>query len=283
MNIKGSEAEKHNIYFVGGEKGGVGKSFFARCVLEYFARKKWTSSLTLIEADPTIADVSAVYNNKCQQVRFSDSKYHQHEPTVIFKSVLEKSVLVNLPSNISYQLDTWIDEMGVLSQEAKQNYGEIIYFFVSDGCFRSIKLFQSQIAKYSKPERKMQHILVLNPGRLTCSGSFHYLQENKKANPFLKTIKDYKIPVLLCPELGTDLQFECDANEWTYTQALENLDFYLYKQRMTTFLNRLDKLFDSLFESSQKLKIQSLIDAQAKKREAGKLPFPSKEEILAQI
>ncbi|MDY6830160.1 MAG: hypothetical protein SV583_12385, partial [Pseudomonadota bacterium] len=39
---------------VGGEKGGVGKSFFSRCMLDYFVAKKWTDKFTLIEADPTI-------------------------------------------------------------------------------------------------------------------------------------------------------------------------------------------------------------------------------------
>ena len=281
MNIKGTEPKKHNIYIVGGEKGGVGKSFLSRCLLEYFSRKKWDSNIDLIEADSTIADVAAVYKNNCQKIRFSDSKYRQHEPAAIFKPVLKKTVLVNLPSNVLYQFDNWIDNTGVLNQSARQHYGEIVYFFVSDGCFRSVNLFQRQIEKYSKTETKLLHILVLNPGRLSCSGSFDYLEE--KSKELLEVIKEHKIPVLLCPEIPTDLQFECDRNSWTYTEALKKLDFFLDKQRMKTFLDRLDELFDELFEDINQLKIQSLIEAQATKREASKLPFLSKEEILAKI
>jgi MinD superfamily P-loop ATPase len=46
-----------HIHLIGGEKGGVGKTFVSRCLVQYFLLKKW--DFDLIEADAAIGDVSS--------------------------------------------------------------------------------------------------------------------------------------------------------------------------------------------------------------------------------
>ena len=49
------------IHLIDGEKGGVGKSLFARTLMQYAIDKQM--KLTLVDADRTNADVSEVYSD----------------------------------------------------------------------------------------------------------------------------------------------------------------------------------------------------------------------------
>ena len=269
LSIEKSET-KNSIYFVGGEKGGVGKSFFSRCMLDYFIHKGWSEQFTLIEADPTINDVSSTYSDNYDEVVFSDNKFENDEPNLIIDKAEEKTVIVNLPSNVTRSFNEWLQTARVLSPEAKEYYANIIYFFVSDGCYRSVKQFISQVEQYSRKD--LPHCLVLNPGRLTCAGTFHYLEQYK---PLMETIATYETPILLLPELKSKLQFFCDLNSLSYRELGSNQGFAA-KQNIKNFLDRIDFLFDMVFPE----KINSpeglikITKEQKEFREKRKLPLP---------
>lgn len=274
---------KHNVYIIGGEKGGVGKSFFSRILLEYFIRRGWGNDFILIDADPTIDDVASVFGERCKKIIFSDSKYEQTQPIEIFKEVQSKTVVVNLPSNVSRQFDQWFLLSGVLEEGVRQLYQKIYYFFISDGCFRSVDRLLKQLETYGT--KTMPHILVLNPGRLTCSGTFHYLESYLS---LIEGLKKYKIPVLLCPELPTDLQFFCDQECLTYEAAKDKQDFPVHQQRIVSFLRRVDLFFSQLFEEGKPdidgmSRLSKLIKEQKKKLDENQLPLPSKAEMLQSL
>jgi hypothetical protein len=282
--VKKSNFTPHNIYIVGGNKGGTGKSFFTRIMLEYFMRKKWQDNFILIDADPMIHDVSDVFKDKCKKIHFSDNKFSQSEPLEIFKSVQKQTVVVNLPSNISDRFDSWLLLNGALEDKVREMYKNIYYFFVSDGCYRSIDSFIKQVDFYQK--KQMPHILVLNPGRLTCSGTFHYLEEDRS---LIDTLKKHQIPVLLCPELATDLQFFCDREKVTYHEAVEKADLTINQQRIVSFLRQVDIFFDKLFVGDSS-SIDNISDncakickEQKKKLNVNELPIPSREELLKEL
>lgn len=273
-----SSSDKNSIYFVGGEKGGVGKSFFSRCMLDYFVAKKWTDKFTLIEADPTINDVSSVYSDSYDKVMFSDNKFQRNEPDLIIDKAEDKTVIVNLPSNVCLKFDSWLNRSNLLSStEAKDYYNKLVYFFVSDGCYRSIDLFVSQIQQYSMND--FPHCLVLNTGRLTCAGTFHYLEEYK---PLMEVIKTFDIPVLMLPELDADLQFRCDRYSLSY-RSLSNGQKYVVKQKVKNFLRQVDALFDNIFPQkiNQPDGLTKIALEQKEYRQQDRLPIPTKAEILA--
>lgn len=267
---------KHSIYFVGGEKGGVGKSFFSRCLIDYCIHKGWSEKFTLIEADPTINDVSSIYSDSYDEVVFSDNKFQNHEPNLILDQAEEKTVIVNLPSNVTHQFDIWLKEARVLSTEAKDYYANIIYFFVSDGCYRSIKQFISQVKQYSMED--LPYCLVLNPGRLSCANDFHYLD---KLEPLLiETIATYGIPVLYLPELKSNLQYICDQKSISYRQLSASQGFS-GKQNIKNFLDSIDLLFDTVFPENINypeglLKIRQ---EQQDSRRNRKLPVPKRPRL----
>ncbi len=269
---------KNSIYFVGGEKGGVGKSFFSRCMLDYFIAKGWTDEFTLIEADPTIDDVSSVYSDSYDKVMFSDNKFQKNEPDLIIDRASDKTVIVNLPSNVCQQFDSWLRRTKILtSVEAKEYYANIIYFFVSDGCYRSIDRFITQLQEYSMED--LPHCLVLNPGRLTCAGTYHYLEEY---TPLMEAIKTYDIPILMLPELDSDLQFKCDQNSLSY-RGLGNGQKFTVKQKVKNFLSQVDALFDGVFPEkiNQPQGLTKIAIEQKEYRQRNRLPIATRAEILA--
>ena len=217
QTIKTNKADlvetKNSIYFVGGEKGGVGKSFFTRCLVDYFIVKGWKDKFVLIEADPTIKDVGCVFKDNSQEVRFSDNKLALHEPNVIFETIQKKNSVVNLPSNVMSFFDPWIERYEVLSLKEKYCQ-EMVYFFVSDGCWRSMELFMRQVKHYDT--QKFPHVLVFNTARLTNYNGFDSLI--KLCPELIKLLKDKQIPILYLPELDSFVQFACDRANLSYTE-----------------------------------------------------------------
>ena len=270
----------NSIHFIGGHKGGVGKSLVSRILLEFFIRKGWTDLFKLIEADPSIDDVARVFEDKCERIIFSDDKYQQGQPELIFDEAEKKTVVVNLPSNIAPQFDSWMATNRVLEPSEKGSFGLMYFFFVSDGCFQSINHFIKHIEKYQG--KNLTNVLVLNSGRLTCSGTFHYLQEEK---PLMELLKKHQVPVLLCPELPTNLQYWCDKNNLTYEAALKKQSRTLAKMRLKTFLKEIDQFWGQLFgdDINQLSGLAALIKTQKSQLDKDQLPIPTKEELIGSV
>ena len=279
-NIQGIEknSDKHNVYLVGGIKGGTGKSHFTRILLEFFVLKSWQDKFTLIEADPCIGDVSEIYDD-CQKIIFSDNKFQKNIPNLIFKNAIDKTVIVNLPSNIKRSFDSWLIQSKMLTLEGSKYYGKIVYFFVSDGSFRSVEQFIKHIDTYKQQLKQLNNVLVLNRGRLTCGEHFNHLEDY---DALMSLIKEYKIPVLVIPEFESSLQFFCDRQSYTYSQAQEKAEFFMDKQRISNYLNEVQQVFGQIFtEEPDLINLNKLVEKQKKSRDSKQLPIPRESELLA--
>ena len=272
---KNEDANTNSIIISGGEKGGVGKSFFTKCLLSYFESKQWQEQFLLIEADPTISDVSQVFRDNYEKVVFSDNKFDFDEPNIIIDKLIKKTTIVNLPSNVSRQFEDWSNRIGIFSPELKKYYKEINYFFVTDGCYHSIQQFLLHLDKYK--DSGMNNCLVLNSGRLTCGGNFTYLQ---KYEPFIHKIQQYNIPIIALPELSSTYQFNCDMGNLSYNEYLNKPNIGITeKSAMANFLRQLNDLFEKIFphQVASAEGLPKIIDEQAKDRKAGKVTIGAKD------
>ncbi|MBW4532345.1 MAG: hypothetical protein KME09_00225 [Pleurocapsa minor HA4230-MV1] len=241
-----TSSNTNSIYIVGGEKGGVGKSFFSRCLIEYFIAKNWSNLFTFVEADQSIDDIIPLYRNFCTDsiaIQFSDNKYDQDQADKILTQVSKKTVLLNLPSNISSMFDAWVERSGLTTLEFKEYCSNIVYFFVTDGCSQSVERFLAQLKKY--PAQSLYHCLVFNPGRCTSGGDFRYLENS--CPELLKAILDNQIPILKLPEMTPSQQFSCDRQKIPYVELKESNDFRT-KRNGTVLIDKLEKLFNPLFD-----------------------------------
>jgi hypothetical protein len=227
------------IHLVGGEKGGVGKTFVSRCLVQYFLLQNW--DFDLIEADVAIADVSSVFKD-ASTITLSDNPHRYAEPDIIFEKAQKKTVIVNLPSNTQGVLNQWIQQTNLLGM-AKEYEISVVYWFVTDGCFSSIRLLERSLAEF---DYAIPHLLIRNRGRLN-GIDFSYLERE----PIYKKAMQAKnlLKVLDFPILGSAEQFFVDRHELMLqdAQGLAADEIgVIPAQRIKTFMDQMVKVFESV-------------------------------------
>ena len=147
------------IHFVHGEKGGVGKSWFARLLVDCCLCSEW-NHITLVESDPSNPDVGCYFPDISESIYFSEDDKRSYAPDRIFLLAESRPVFVNLPAQVDVPLNDWIERNGLLDED----FGELeIYkWFVCTGEPDSVSLFKDSVQALGG---KIRHILVKNMGR----------------------------------------------------------------------------------------------------------------------
>jgi hypothetical protein len=195
------------IHFVHGEKGGVGKSFFARLLVEYCLDKKL--DFTLVETDRSNPDVGDYYPEICEQVFFSEDEKRSYDVDLIFDLSEVKPVIVNLPAQVEVALTDWIGRNGLADElsltdnegqnELKDDEGVLIYkWFVCTGEPDSIKLFKESVTSL---EGKIPHILVKNMLYELNWERLSQEQEDEESQELQLFVKEHNVQVLELPKL----------------------------------------------------------------------------------
>ena len=251
MNTKKSnENSLHLIHLIGGEKGGVGKTFTSRALAQYFTGKD--STFVLVEADSQINDVGRIYEHQAAQlhtISLSDDPSRATEPDTIFNAATQAPVIVNLPSNTQSVLQRWMERVELLDFMQEHYGGQyIVQWFVTDGCHESIRQLDASISAF---DNRIPHIVVLNEGRLNGS-DFNYLSEDILYQQIKQ--KPNLVTEILFPPLENAIQYQIDKNEWTLEDAVEQIaedQGILSKQRVVTFIKGYTQAFDRALEELQ--------------------------------
>lgn len=236
----------HYIHLISGEKGGVGKSFTSRVFCEYM--RSASIEYALVEADSQIDDVGRIYAKQAAQkatITLSDDSSMRTEPDVIFNLAEQYPTIVNLPSNTLDVLERWINRVGLIKMMKEEYQGNrLMKWFVSDGCYESIRQLERSIEQL---EGAIPHIVIFNEGRLN-GRDFSYLDDSdiyqrvKEAPNFITSVE--------LPSMESELQYYIDSHELTLSEALEKVEESmgrLAKQRVKTFLDRLNEMFDTAY------------------------------------
>lgn len=278
-----SQVPIKNLIIIGGEKGGTGKSHVSRYLIGFFLRKQWGEQITVFDADPSVDDVYQVYQKSpwMKKIEFSDNKYKVADSFDIYqKSDNKPLVVVNLPSNIQKNFNNFFETFGLFEKEIQQQVYETAYYlFVSDGSYQSIKLFREHLQRY-KNQSFIKTVLILNEGQNGQSESFSYLEtiESESSKGFIREVNEFKIPILLMPELIPSLRYIIDKLLIEQGMSFEeivrgNQLNILWSSHYQKYLGKIDSLFNDLFESPEKVKYQSLQQKQAKERSDTSLPL----------
>jgi len=216
------------IHLIDGEKGGVGKSLFARTLMQYAIDKQM--KLTLVDADRTNADVSEVYPDGAITASFSEDEKKSYDADEIFNLALTQSVVVNLPAQVYPLVNEWISRNSVLEVSAQYDVA-VVKWFVCTGAYDSVKLFMESLDKF---EDTITHVLVKNYAM--CDEWERVLEK-----PELKSaIAKYKVKQVIFPKLSfreRDILLEeklTFAAAKNYTQKLGVLG----TQRVHSFLKQ---------------------------------------------
>lgn len=222
------------IHFVDGEKGGVGKSFVARTMIQY--RLDQSLPLVAVETDRSNPDVAGVYKGICQYAVFTEDEKQADKADRIFEMAIDKPVIVSLPSQVHRAMKAWIDRNQLI--ELGTEYGvKFCKWFVCNGEYDSVNLFVQSLTCY---ENRIAHILVRNFGM--CD-DWEPVEEDESVQ---KLIKKYKAKVIDFPKLGYRERYIINQKRLKFDEARQYKEFgVLGRQRVANFLKAAYAAFDS--------------------------------------
>jgi CO dehydrogenase nickel-insertion accessory protein CooC1 len=159
-----------NIHFIGGEKGGVGKSLVARIVAQYMIDKGMP--FIGFDTDRSHGALIRFYSGYASPVLVD--RYETLD-AIMEAAVAEpdRRVLVDLAAQTQEPLVKWMDESGVLELAAEAGFA-IKYWHVMDSGKDSVDLLKRLLDRF---EQRIRYVLVLNQIR---GDDFSILRESKE-------------------------------------------------------------------------------------------------------
>ena len=222
------------IHLVDGEKGGVGKSFVTRAMIQYGIDRKLP--FVAVETDRSNPDVHRVYSEQCQFAVFSEDEKQTSKADRIFEMAMEQNVIVSLPSQVNRAVTAWIEANRLF--EVSQEYDvSFCKWFVTNGEYDSIRLFQASLDYYGE---QMTHVLVRNFG--LCD-EWSQVDNDKSLQ---KLITRYGVKVIDFPKLGYQERYLINQKQLRFDDATKSSDLtVLGKQRVVNFLKAAYAAIDS--------------------------------------
>ena len=147
-----------NIHFIGGEKGGVGKSLVARVLAQYLIDHEQT--FIGFDTDRSHGALMRFYEGFASPVLVD--RYEALD--AIMESAVahpERRVLVDLAAQTHDPLVRWMDESGVLNLADEMEI-EIHYWHVMDSGKDSVDLLRKLLDRFGK---ELRYVLVRNQVR----------------------------------------------------------------------------------------------------------------------
>jgi hypothetical protein len=160
-----------NIHFIGGEKGGVGKSMVARVLAQYLIDRG--HPFVGFDTDRSHGALMRFYSGFASPVLVD--RYEALD-SIVEAAIEEpgRRVLVDLAAQTQDALVKWMDESGVLELAGEAGFS-IHYWHVMDSGKDSVDLLKRLLDRFGE---RLKYVLVLNQVRgddfsiLTKSGEF---------------------------------------------------------------------------------------------------------------
>ena len=227
------------IHLIGGEKGGVGKSFVCRAVVAYLIRNGL--EFELFDADRTTADVFRIYGKAagCRQVVFSEADHFDDAANVVFNTALDgRRVVVNLPAQSMPALSQWISD-NELFEVAADSDVEFVSWFVSDCGLDSLSFFSDLLDLWGE---SMQHVFVANYGKTL------RWDRMKADKALMDRMKEMGVKVVKFPKfIGQKNRDLINEMSMTYEQAkVAEVLGPIGRQNVKSFLRKSSEAFEKV-------------------------------------
>lgn len=227
---------RSRINFVGGEKGGVGKSVVARLLAQHFVDK--SIPFAAIDGESSQPVLLRHYREFTQLVDLTSPEGADQ----IFDRALgaNRRVLVDLPAQSARALEAWMEGANVIEFATNMGIG-ITFWHVTDGGYASIRQIERALDYYLG---RIDHVVVKNFGRSKDFSQF----DDSSAKRRLESLSGLVIEL---PELDASAMHEIDRRGlsfWAASQlaegdaALKPLDRQRVKIWLSRCYNELSKL-----------------------------------------
>ena len=222
------------IHFVGGEKGGVGKSVLARLLAQYHIDRGLP--FQAFDADRSHGAMLRFYGEYSQPIVLDDfSSADQLMEAAVER---EQDVLVDLAAQTSVPLFQWIDENDLLGLAVEEGIEGVMWHVLDDGV-DSIELLEGLFDRYGAGAR---YVVVKNLGRGKDFSDF----EGSSARA---TADALGAPVIELPELHATTMHKVDHGNLSFWAAGNNKQAglgLLERQRVKVWTRKAYDRFDGL-------------------------------------
>ncbi len=216
------------IHFVGGEKGGVGKSVMARLLVQWCIDRG--RPVAAIDADHSHGVLLRFYSDYAQPVDLADPASTDQ----IMDRALgaEREVVVDLPGQSLRDLTGWFEGADVIGFAEEMGVALVIWH-VTDGSYASVTEIGHSLVRLGD---RVRHIAVKNLGR---AKSF----EQFDASDTRARLAELDGRVIELPELDATAMYRVDASGASFWAAANSVDGDLAlrpleRQRVRLWLQR---------------------------------------------
>lgn len=153
------------IHFIGGEKGGVGKSVVARLLAQYWIDRQvpWTA----YDTDRSHGALLRHYAGFARPLEIS--RMEDLDALLEAATATDQQVLVDLAAQSEQDLHRWLEASGVLELARELGVGVVFWHVMDDGK-DAIELLDRLFARHGANAR---YVIVLNHGRGDNFAAFH--------------------------------------------------------------------------------------------------------------
>ena len=195
------------IHFIGGEKGGVGKSVVARLLAQYWIDQDqpWRG----FDTDRSHGAFTRHYQDFATSI--DASRLEDLDQIVEVVSGGEKKILVDLAAQTEARLHTWIESGGILDFAPSIGV-EVTFWHVLDDGKDATSLLERLLGRYGEDAR---YVVVLNRGRGTDFSTF-------EASDVAARVKALDIPVIELRALHRPTMLRIDRLDKSFWAAVNN-------------------------------------------------------------
>jgi hypothetical protein len=147
------------IHFVGGEKGGVGKSTVTRLLAQEFIDRDL--NFVALDGDRSHGDMLRFYADYSQPLNLQDNA---SADSILLSAIdADQKVLVDLPAQSACALESWVNDNGILELIEEMNI-PLVVWHVMDGSRNSVDLLERSVNDFARND-DVAFVIVKNHGR----------------------------------------------------------------------------------------------------------------------
>lgn len=227
-----------HVHFIGGEKGGVGKSVVARLLAQYFIDHEIRFSG--LDADRSHPALLRFYNDYSQAIELDN--YQSLDQIMESALESEQRILIDLGAQSQHAIFNWANDSGVLEM-AEELSVQLVYWHLLDGGNDSVSLLSDLFERYGD---QLQYILVKNLG---CGDNFSLFDDA----PVKEQALELGAKIVTLPALHSPTMLKIDATNASFWAAVHNNDnkaglSLMERQRAKVWLRHVYQALDAIHD-----------------------------------
>jgi hypothetical protein len=197
------------VHFVGGEKGGVGKSVLARVLAQSFVDRQ--QRFVALDADLSHGALVRYYGDFVERV---DLTQLDSADQIVERALgSDRRVLVDLPAQSHRALQRWLTESDVF-EYARESDVRLVYWHVTDGGFDSVTHLEQVLDLFGS---SLGYVAVKNLGRSDDFSQFD-------ASPASQRLRELGGKIISLPELDSAVMYKIDRFGSSFWAAINTTD-----------------------------------------------------------